>query len=484
MNTKFIRSAFATLVFAAAGVAFTACEEDHGKVNTTLDPSEKIEAPAVSVAEGEEVDAATTKLITLTYAKPVALNPDVPITINDVDAKATVKADDRRIVELRPELAAGKSYKVEVNERAVAIINSTWFAPAVTLNFTTKADAPVETKFEPLTNASATAETKAVYTFLCEQHGKKILSGASAGDGNNDKFADWISGKAGKHAAVAGYDFLHHKRSGENWIDYTDISAATGQWNAGGLVSYMWHWNVPTDEQAYNDKNWDKYGFYCDATNFDIKNALTDGTWENKVILEDIDQIAGYLKLLQDAGVPVLWRPLHEAAGSFKYNNPWFWWGRGGVEATRQLWILMHDRLVGHHGLNNLIWVWTAQWDEGFEAQMADAYPGNEYVDAVGVDSYREDGESEEAYTARVLKSYDAVLRMTDGKKMVALSECGFMTDMGSNLDKAPWAWFMVWASDIDSDPATDGFGNSTDWIRTVFGNDNILNREDMPSLK
>ena len=30
-------------------------------------------------------------------------------------------------------------------------------------------------------------------------------------------------------------------------------------------------------------------------------------------LLKDIDNIAGYLKLLQDKNIPVIWRPLHEA---------------------------------------------------------------------------------------------------------------------------------------------------------------------------
>ncbi len=41
-------------------------------------------------------------------------------------------------------------------------------------------------------------------------------------------------------------------------------------------------------------------------------------------MVRDIDAIASLLKRLQDHGVTVLWRPLHEAAGG------WFWWGAGG----------------------------------------------------------------------------------------------------------------------------------------------------------
>ena len=472
----------ALLAAAAAAMPWLAsCDDVHETY--VLEEAVAVAAPQVSVANGE-VLAVTTGEITLTYSVPVALNSGASITLNDAALEAALD-ESRTVVTLPVALSYGETYTLTVPERAVAGLNTRSFAPAVTVTFTTEPRPALVTNYDAnLINSAATAEAKAVYRFLLEQNGKKVLSGASAGDGNNNNFADWVASHATQYPALACYDFLHHKRSGENWIDYTDISAAVSQWQNNGLVNYMWHWNVPTDEEAYNNKDWNNYAFYCENTNFDINNALTDGTWENKVILEDIDQIAGYLGQLQDAGVPVIWRPLHEAAGSHLYNNPWFWWGRGGVEATKALWKLMYDRLVNHHGLNNLIWVWTAQWDKGYESQMAEAYPGNEYVDIVGIDSYRNNGESESDYIARIADSFYALTDMTGGKKLVAISECGYMTELGKTLASTPWAWFMVWNSDISGNPSEDGFGNSTAWIKTVFESDNVLNREAMPSLK
>lgn len=466
---------------AAAMPAMSSCEDTH-KPYELQDPT-AVAAPQVSVANGDVLPLGT-ESITLTYDLPVVLNSLVSITLNDAAVKASLD-ETRTVVTVPVSLSYGDTYTLIVPARAVAGIGTMSFAPEVTVSFSAEArPAPITNYAAALTNPNATTEAKAVYAFLLEQNGKKVLSGSCAGNGNTNTFADWVASHAGQYPAVAGYDFLHHKRSGENWIDYTDISAATTQWQNNGLVNYMWHWNVPTDEDAYNNKDWNHYAFYCENTNFDINNALTDGTWENKVILEDIDQIAGYLGQLQAAGVPVIWRPLHEAAGSHRYNNPWFWWGRGGIEATKQLWKLMYDRLVNKHGLNNLIWVWTAQWDKGYEAEMAEAYPGDEYVDIVGVDSYRNGGESDAEYIARVEDSYYALSEMVAGKKLVALSECGYMTELGKTLGTTPWAWFMLWSSDITDNPSEDGFGNSTAWIKTVFESENVLNREGMPSLK
>jgi predicted phage gp36 major capsid-like protein len=59
-------------------------------------------------------------------------------------------------------------------------------------------------------------------------------------------------------------------------------------------------------------------GFYTAATTFDLAAALADKTSANYALLiRDIDAIAAKLKLLQDANVPVVWRPLHEAEGGW-----------------------------------------------------------------------------------------------------------------------------------------------------------------------
>lgn len=459
--------------------AFSSCEEDE-KFTPSQDPSEKIEAPTTSVANGDEVATSVTEIV-LTYAKPVTLNSAVSVTLNDVAVAPVISEENRCVVTIPVTLTAATSYVLDVPERAFAVIGTTWFAPAVRISFTTPA---VQTNYAALTNANATQAAKNVYDFLLTNSGVKILSGSCGGDSNNNSFADWVGNVAGKYPAVTGYDFLHLNRSGENWIDYSDISAATTQWQNNGLVNYMWHWNAPTDKDALDNKDWSKWSFYSAETEFDIIEALKDGTWQHEFIINDIDKVAGYLQLLDAAGVPVIWRPLHEACGSFKYNNPWFWWGKGGVEATADLWKLMHDRLVNYHGLNNLIWVWTAQYDEGYESQMATAYPGDQYVDIVGVDIYRNDGESDTDLANRLKAAYAAALNMTGGKKLVTLSECGALADLGSNLTGAGFSWFMLWYTDVSSNPDTDGFGNSTAWIKSVFENANVINRADMPSLK
>ena len=334
-----------------------------------------------------------------------------------------------------------------------------------------------------LTNAKASSAAKKVYNFLREQAGQKVLSGVqSGGTANNNDRVNEIFQKTGKHPALAGYDYIFLQYSptpaGWDWVvDYGDISAAKEQWKANGLVSFMWHWNVPNSEA-----DWEKgkagdfsgYNFYCDKTSFSITRALQEGTWENEFILKDIEKVAGYLKLLQQEGIPVLWRPLHEAAGNYTLygsNGAWFWWGRGGADACKKLWKLLRDKLEGEYGLDNLIWVWTLDATPGAEKDYASWYPGNDQVDIVGVDIYADDIEAKS-------RQYKAAVDLSGGHKLVTVSECGNIPDPGRCLAAGEtWNWFLVW--DLENYKL-----NTDAYWKILMSSSRVLTRENMPSLK
>lgn len=335
-----------------------------------------------------------------------------------------------------------------------------------------------------LTNANASKEAVNVYEYLRSIAGQKVLSGVqSGGTANNNDRVNQLFQMTGKHPALAGYDyiFLQYSPTPQGWswvVDYSDISAQKEQWKNNGLVSMMWHWNVPSTKADWEKgKNGDfsGYNFYSDKTSFSIQNALTSGTWENEFILKDIEKVAGYLKLLQAEGIPVIWRPLHEAAGNYNLygttNNAWFWWGRGGAEACKKLWKLLRDKLEGEYGLDNLIWVWTLDATQGAENEWGSWYPGNDLVDIVGVDIYADDTDAK-------ARQYKAAAALSAGHKMVTVSECGNIPDPSKCLaDSQKWSWFMAW--DLESYSL-----NTTSYWKTLMSSQDVVTREEMPSLK
>lgn len=208
---------------------------------------------------------------------------------------------------------------------------------------------------------------------------------------------------------------------------------------------------------------------------FLASNVLVEGSWENTVAEADVKKLAGYLKMLQDANIPVLWRPFHEAAGDYTWGS-WFWWGNSGVEVTKQLWSWLYDKLTNQYGINNLIWVWTVQTsDEGKPASMDKiraAYPGDAMVDIVGADLY------EEALSNQTAQ-FDLLYDLVGGKKMVALSECGNLLDVDAAFnDGALWSYFMGWYEQDDNGPAFIQWNLNGEWS-TVLNNPLVLNRGD-----
>lgn len=393
------------------------------------------------------------------------------------------------------------SYKVTFPEGTVIGYKENE-ADAFSISFTTMEQlaepepkpATVLDPVKSLVNPNASQQAKKVYEFLLQQSGSKILSGVQSNHSNRNDMVDLVYETTGKHPALAGYDFLflHFSPTPASWSwvqDYNDISAQKEQWAANGLVNYMWHWNVPNSEADWkngvDNYNFDGYNFYTSKTTFDINAALTEGTWQNEFIMKDIEEVAGYLQLLEDENIPVIWRPLHEAAGNYNLyssNGAWFWWGKGGAEPCKKLWRLLYDQLVNVYGLDNLIWVWTVDVTQGVEDQYLDWYPGNDYVDVVGVDIYEDNTNAKE-------RQYQALVDMTEGKKLVTVSECGNIPDPTASHDVGhKWSWFMVWASsDSAGNPSlyNDNWKLNTNayWTQ-VMTNPYVLTREAMPSLK
>ncbi len=485
-----------TLLSVIALLCLCSCGGSEGD-DTVLDPvlQELLVLRSASVADGAVVKAGELSTITLSYNEKVTVSPDARITLNGTLCQATPGRETVMNVDvILPALEAGQRYTLSIPSGSIlGMVNPLATAPAFTLTFTTQ-EAPQPAVFDDLSNPNATAEARNVYAFLKSIYGQQQLSGVQSSMSNTNDFVDNVYNALGKHPALAGYDFLFLPFSptppGWSWVqNYGDISAAQEQWQHNGLVSYMWHWNVPNSEADFNNcvdhDATDNMGFYISgdgATSFDIREALKEGTWQHRCIMRDIEEVAGYLGQLQEAGIPVIFRPLHEAAGNYTKYNPqggaWFWWGRYGAEPCKQLYRLLYDQFTRVYGLNNLIWVWTIDVVDGMEEQAHDWYPGHDVVDIVGVDVYTD------KVKAPLTHQYETLVATVDGRKMTTLSECGNIPDPEvQHQADLNWLWFMVWPSDANG--ITGAYtANTTDYWRQVTTSSCVLNREDMPSLK
>ncbi len=163
---------------------------------------------------------------------------------------------------------------------------------------------------------------------------------------------------AGKYPAVWGSDFGFLDGEDKDSILHRDlmIEEAKKQSAAGSIITLCWHMLRPTeDEPGKADPN----GRMSPSWRGSVQAKLTDEQWLELITPDTplhlrwekyIDTAAGFLKQLQDAHVPVLWRPMHENNGAF------FWWGgRPGPFGTAQLYRELYFHLMTlHEGFANM----------------------------------------------------------------------------------------------------------------------------------
>ncbi len=333
-----------------------------------------------------------------------------------------------------------------------------------------------------LSNPNASETTRRLYNYLCDVYGEHIISGQQEYCGShnynswndpdtyikdNEAEFEYILEKTGEQPAIRGIDFLNYNTT-TTWRD--DAPERCIEWvnEYGGIATVSWHWNVPVEEGST------EAAFYVESANatyttFSITNALTEGTWENEVLMADIAYIAEQLTKLKDADVPILWRPLHEAEGA------WFWWGAEGPEPCKQLYRLLYDQLTNVYGLDNLIWTWTGYTYE----TSADWYPGDDVVDLVGYDKYNaKDGLPN---LSSISSTFYSLVQSTDGEKMVAMTENDTIPSLENLLkDKAAWLYFCPWYMNY----LTSEQNNPVDNLVEIYQSDYCITLDELPDLK
>jgi mannan endo-1,4-beta-mannosidase len=308
-----------------------------------------------------------------------------------------------------------------------------------------------------LVTAGASTQTVNLYNYLKTNFLTNIISGTMAAYSTNIDEATWVHTATNKWPALTCFDFIDHTIRNSSSILYeAPFTLGKTWWDNNGIVGLMWHWRDPLTKSG---------AFYTTNTTFDVSKITNTSSDEYKEMVKDIDTIALYLKEFKDANIPVIWRPLHEAAGG------WFWWGAKGAAPCKALWQLMYDRLVNYHGLNNLIWVWTTNTS----ADALDWYPGNDYVDIIGMDIYPGENQHNSQYF-----EFNRVKEKFGGRKIIALSECGSAPDPSQmKLYGDVWSWFMPWNGDYTR--ATKHNGSA--WWNTFFSYSYVITRDKMPNL-
>ncbi|PVF99670.1 hypothetical protein CPB86DRAFT_847154 [Serendipita vermifera] len=322
-----------------------------------------------------------------------------------------------------------------------------------------------------LNNGNANAITKNLFNFIVSNYGKHLISGQQDVASYN-----WVKSNIGKSPAILGLDMMDYSPSRVAYgTSSTAVEDAISHHSNGGIVTFVWHWNAPSG--LYNSASqlrslicrisfnlaWYS-GFYSTASSFNLGSALSNTNGNDyQLIIRDIDAIATQLKRLQSAGVPVLWRPLHEAEGG------WFWWGRNGdYTSCKKLYSIMYDRMTNYHGLNNLIWIWNSL--------NSNWYPGDSTVDIVSADLYPSAGDH-----SPQTSSYNTLKSLVGDRKPVALSECGVIPDPSQlQSSNTHWSWFVTWNGNF----INDGNYNSRSFLQSLYSSSWVLTLDEIGGWK
>ena len=306
-----------------------------------------------------------------------------------------------------------------------------------------------------LIDEKATRKTKNLYAFLHSLRSDQVLFG------HQDDFLyglDWKYGLgsdveliSGSRPSVVGWDIgkLGHEVNIDSFRFDQIIKGIKFVYRNGGVNTISWHMDNPLT----GGSSWDKQS--------DIA-ALLPGGNAHAAYLSKLDQFAGFIKKCK-AGftkIPIVFRPFHE------HNGDWFWWGRSlNKEADYiALWRFTIDYLKEEKKLHNLIYAFSPDrsrmelnW-EGYHY----GYPGDDYVDVIGLDNYWDMGykinrASQEAQYHNYISSIRLISQIAkERNKVAALTETGNETIRVPNWyterllaplksEETRIAWVLVW---------------------------------------
>jgi mannan endo-1,4-beta-mannosidase len=316
---------------------------------------------------------------------------------------------------------------------------------------------------QKLIDAKATAETKALYRNLHKLSKKHILFGHQhateyghgwQGDANRSD----VKSVTGSHPAVIGVDFsgitdIYLPDSVRQRIAKGLRKNIADTYNRGGLTTIAWHFSNPTSGG----------GFYWrdSVSKAAVRLLLPGGSHHEqyKTILKMIGDFAQSVKGKNGTLAPMIFRPYHE------FDGDWFWWGRAHstVEEFVSLWKFTVSYLRDSLNVHNFVYAFSPDNKFMTEEKFLERYPGDEWVDMVGMDNYGDfgrDGKYNVEAGAKKLKIVSDYAKKAG--KLAAFTETGL-----ESIPNASWwtetllktlktegmqlSYVLVWRNDVRS---------------------------------
>lgn len=348
-----------------------------------------------------------------------------------------------------------------------------------------------------LIDTKATKETQALYYNLHKLAPKHILFGhqhaTEYGHGwSGDSDRSDVKSVTGSHPAVIGVDFSGLSGRSPESIEKTKAflrKQISDTYDRGGVVTVAWHFTNPVTPQT--GFNW-KDSVSAPA----VANLIPGGSHHEqyKTILQTLGSLAGSAKGRDGKLVPMFFRPYHE------FDGGWFWWGKSHCtrEDFRTLWRFTVSYLRDSLQVHNFIYTFSPDCLYKTEAEYLDRYPGNAWVDVVGVDNYADFGRNGHYNLPAGIAKLKIISQYAQKTgKLAAFTETGLesipdTTWWTSSLlkalqaEKVKLAYVLVWRNDIRSPThyyaPYPGQGSVADFLR-FYQDSYTLFEVDLPNL-
>lgn len=269
----------------------------------------------------------------------------------------------------------------------------------------------------------ATKETNALFknllklseehTLFGHQHATEYGHGWSGELGRSD-----VKSVTGSHPAVIGVDLSGFSGGSEEGIASAKASlkkTVMDTYNRGGVTTVAWHFSNPISPGGF---------YWVDTLSQPAVRYIIPGGEAHQKYKDILKGIGNWAKDVKGADgklVPMIFRPYHE------FDGGWFWWGK--PHCTKEEFVSLWKFTVGYLRdslqVHNFLYAFSPDNKFNTEAQFLERYPGDQWVDMVGMDNYGDMGRNKYDLDAAALKLKivsDYALR---AGKLAAFTETG-----------------------------------------------------------
>ena len=271
---------------------------------------------------------------------------------------------------------------------------------------------------------SATKETKALYQNLKTISKNHVLFGhqhaLEYGHGwSNEENRSDVKSVAGSHPAVIGIDFSGFSGHSKEEIEKTTSALkknVIATYERGGITTVSWHFMNPASSGSF---------YWKDSTSVAAMALIKEGGSYHekyKEILKTIADFAHSVKAKDGTLAPMIFRPYHE------FDGDWFWWGKSHTsrEDFIAVWQFTVSYLRDTLGVHNFIYAFSPDVRFNSENEYLERYPGDEYVDLLGMDDYGDFGRDGKYDVEAAIKKLKIISDLAVKKnKLAALTETG-----------------------------------------------------------